>query len=259
MGVFDFLFGKRNAIEPGPDPAAVWAGLGEQERARWFGEQLRVVEAACEKAGIRVSAELGQAELRGNYADRPIAIEIDKGGRAELSVKFINRRGHLNLGPPIPGISDRPPADGFWSEDADVQAPVVAPGVAINATGKTIVEAQAVWAALPGALRERLATWIAASPYSYVVARHQAIDAMVLVGPQYRIDVAPAILQSLELLVAVAQVFGEGEAVILPLGAGPSWMPDRSTCRYCSTSYFVEVGDTRCPACGAPGGAASPS
>jgi hypothetical protein len=259
VGLFDFLFGKRKTTEPDPDPTVVWAGQSEPERARWFGEQLRAIEVACEKAGIRVSAELGQAELRGSYASRPIAIEIDEGGRAELSVKFINRRGHLNLGPPIPGISDRPTGDGSWSEDNDVHAPVVASGVAINATGKTIVEAQAVWAALPGTLRERLATWIAANPYSYVVARHQVIDAMVLVGPQYRVDVAPAILQALELLVAVAQVFGEGEAAIVPLGAGPSWMPERSTCRYCSTSYFVETGDTRCPACGAPGGAALPS
>lgn len=253
MGLFDFLFGKPKATEP--DPAAVWAGQSGQERARWFGEQLRAVEAACEKAGIRVSVELGKAELRGSYAGRPIALEIDDDGRAELNVKFINRRGHLNLGPPIPGISDRPAADGLWVDDNDTHAPVVASGVAINATGKTVVAAQAIWAGLPEALRGRLATWMAASPYSYVVARHQAIDAMVLVGPPYRMDVAPAILDALELLVALAQVFGEGEVAILPLGAGPSWMPDRLTCSYCSSSYFVEVGDTRCPACGAPGGA----
>lgn len=252
MGLFDFLFGKLKATEP--DPAVGRAEQNGQERARWFGEQLRAVEAACEKAGVRVSAEQGKAELRGSYAGRPIALEIDEDGRAELHVKFINRRGHLNLGPPIPGISDRVQSDGFWAEDNDTHAPLVAPGVAINATAKTIVAAQAIWAGLPGELRERVATWMAASPYTYVVARHQVIDAMVLVGPGYRVDVAPAILRALELLVALAQVFGEGEAAILPLGAGPTWMPERSTCSYCSTSYFVEVGDTRCPACGAPGG-----
>jgi hypothetical protein len=42
VGLFDFLFGKRkvNEAEAEPDPAAVWAGQSEQERARWFGEQL---------------------------------------------------------------------------------------------------------------------------------------------------------------------------------------------------------------------------
>lgn len=252
MGLFDFLFGKQKA--PEPDPAATWAEQDRQAHARWFGEQLRAVEAACEKAGIRVSAELGKAELRGMYSGRPIGIELDDDGRAELSVKFINRRGHLNLGPPIPGISDRPEGDGFWADDNDTHAPVVAPGVAINATGKTIAEAQAVWAGLSGELRERIATWMAASPYTYVVARHQVIDAMVLVGPANGMDVAPTILRALELLVTIAQVFGEGEAPILPLGAGAAWMPERSTCAYCSTSFYVDAGDTRCPACGAPGG-----
>jgi hypothetical protein len=264
MGLFDFLFGKtkqpRADASAGAEPTgprmpslAEWEDMDGGARARWLGAELEQVKALCEKAGVRISPDLGKAELRGTHGGRPIAVTLDDDCNAELTVKFINRRGHLTLGAPIPGISDRAPADeGFWSDDNDLVAPIVGQSVALLATSKTIEESQAVWDGLAPDARQRVLAWMADGlGHHHVVARHQALESVELCGPRYQLAVVDRVMRSLAELIALAELFAEGEAAILPSGAGPAWTPEKRTCSYCSTTFFLEANDTRCPACGA--------
>lgn len=269
VGLFSRLFGRSR--EPQCDESAdaakasqtisadTWDAMDTAARARWFGTQLEAVEATCDKAGIRVRAELGKAELRGMRGGRPIAVSVDDSGALELTVKLINRRGHLNLGPPLPGISDREDDDGeFWADDDDERAPLLGPGVALYARTKTLAERRAVWTGLPDDDRQRVLAWIGGGSgggigHHHVAARHQALESHQPVGPAFGVPVTPTILRGLDELLALAERFVEGDAPLEPIGAGPAWSPERQTCSYCSSVFYVDRGDPRCPACGASG------
>lgn len=261
MGLFDFLFGKKNGDEaeaaPPSDSATPrmpgveqWGDMDWPDRVRWLGAELEQVKAACNKAGIRTNPDLLKAELRGTYKGRPVAVAIDDDGAAELRVKFINRRGHLCLGAPIPGAGTSGQDDEFWSEDNDVVAPLVAPGVAFQANRQTIDQYQAAWGGLAPALQGRVVAGIQGG-MSYVVVRHQEIETHIMVGPEYQVPVAATLIRCFDDLVGLADAFGEGEAGILPLGVSAAQAPEKKVCSYCDSTYYLDTSDPRCPACGA--------
>jgi hypothetical protein len=263
MGLFDFLFRRSDRVvdddlESAASPAgprmpspSEWEDMNSPDRIRWIGTELEQVKAACDKAGVRVNPELLEAELRGNLRGRPVAVKLDDDGSVDLLVKFVNRRGHLIIGPP----QARPEGgdDGeFWDDNNDVVTPEIAPGLAITAFRSDLPAFQASWDSLDAAGRERL---VAATTLgvSHIRIEHQRLEAVSIVGPAYQIPVASTLRAQLDALVAVAESFSEGAAPITPRhpNTAGAALPEKIVCSYCGTTFFVEIGDTRCPACGA--------
>jgi len=251
MGIFDF-FRRSKPAEPDPRMPTYeeWEAMDSGARISWLGSELEQVKAGCDKAGVRTNPELREAELRGNLRGRPIAAKLDDIGCVDLRVKFINRRGHLIIGPPQARAEGD---DEFWEDDAsDVVTPEIAPGLAITAFRSDLPAFQASWDSLDATGRERL---IAAHRLgaSHIRIEHQRLEAVAFVGPQAQLPVAETIRAQLDALVAVAESFSEGPAPITPRhpNVAGAALPEQNTCSYCETTFYIELSDTRCPACGA--------
>ena len=262
MGLFDFLFRRSKPADDEPEPADPtagprmpspdeWEDMDMTDRIRWLGAELEQVKATCDKAGVRTNPDLLETELRGNLRGRPIAAKLDDDGDLELRVKFINRCGHLILGPPQAQAEGDDDGE-FWDDATDVVSELIAPGLAILAFRSDFPAFQATWNSLDDAGRQQLIA-LPRLGISHLRVEHQELESSSHVGPAYQIPVATTIQAQLEALVAVAESFSRGAAPIAPRhpNVAGAAMPEQKVCAYCGTTFYVEIADTRCPACGA--------
>jgi hypothetical protein len=282
MGVFDFLFGKKEASEESelaasgedaptgagaPGPVSWQDRLGQITRADdwdWDWDNPRARQLVNEFLGecaphfgnakVKEMPDDGNIELRGTFEGAPIRFSIwmSFGSFWAIEMRSSENLAELYVERDHEKIPKHKDEDDPWDEDEERRV-FVAKGIYFEGGDEEIAHKLAGWAKVPDALQDRILADMErldcniVRAYGNEIGVHQRPGLPDLEDPiAYMEDCARLMT---EIRTAAPRAADASAAAVEHAGHGPV---NQITCAFCSTTFLQTPARTNCPNCGAP-------